>query len=220
MRHWLIKTAPGISTAVSVAFLFAIAGPSRAQTSDQTLRNLDQCIGRTGRIIPDSIIDGCSAIIQFGQANPRLLATAFNNRGFAYKLKGDYDRALQDYDQAIRLSPKNANAHNNRGMIYKIRGEYDRAIEEYSQAIWLSNNDYPAAFFNRAKAYFAKGQYDRALADFDVVLRFNPRNPDGLYGRGLAEIKSGKIAEGTADIAVAKAINPKITEEFDQPDLR
>jgi tetratricopeptide (TPR) repeat protein len=216
MRPWPIKTASGISTAVSVAFFFATAVPSRCQNSDQTLKNWDQCIGSDGQIIPDAIIDGCSAIIQFGQANPRLLATAFNNRGFAYKLKGDYDRALQDYDQAIRLNPNNANAYNNRGMIYKIRGEYDRAIEEYSQAIWLSNNDYPAAFFNRAKSYFAKGQYDRALADFDIVLRFNPRNPNGLYGRGLAEVRSGDTTGGMADIAAAKAINPNIAEEYEQ----
>jgi tetratricopeptide (TPR) repeat protein len=101
-------------------------------------------------------------------------------------------------------------------MIYKIRGEYDQAIEDYSQAIWLSNNDYPSAFFNRAKSYFAKGQYDRALADFDTVLRFNPRNPDGLYVRGLAEIRSGDTTAGTADMAAAKAINPNIVEEYEQ----
>src|ERR1700730_6090455 len=219
MRSWPVKLALRTCTAVSIASFFATAMPSYAQASDQTLREWGECTGRDGPI-PDLIIEGCSALIQLGRENQRQLATAFNNRGFAYKLKGDYDRALQDYDQAIRLNHDNANAYNNRGIIYKIKGEYDRAIEEYSQAIWLSNNDYPAAFFNRAKAYFAKGQYDRALADFDVVLRFNPKNPDGLYGRGLAKIKSGKIAEGTADIAVAKAINPKITEEFDQPDLR
>jgi tetratricopeptide (TPR) repeat protein len=219
MRSWPVKLALGICTAVSVASFFATVMPSHAQAPDPTLREWVECIGRNGSI-PDLIIEGCSAIIQLGRESPRLLATAFNNRGFAYKLKGDYDRALQDYDQAIRLNHDNATAYNNRGVIYKLKGDYDRAIEEYSQAIWLSNNDYPAAFFNRARAYFAKGQYDRALADFGVVLRFNPRNPAGLYGRGLAEIKSGETAEGAADIAAAKAIDPKIIEEFDQPDLR
>ena len=48
-----------------------------------------------------------------------------------------------------------------------------------------------------------------------MVLRFNPKNPDGLYGRGLAKIRSGD-AEGTADIAAAKAINPNIAEEYEQ----
>jgi tetratricopeptide (TPR) repeat protein len=219
MRSWPVKLALRTCTAVSIASSFAIAMPSYAQASDQTPREWGECTGRDGPI-PDLIIEGCSAIIQLDRESSRQLATAFNNRGFAYKLKGDYAHALKDYDQAIRLDHKNANAYNNRGIIYKIKGEYDRAIEEYSQAIWLSNNDYPAAFYNRAKAYFAKGQYDRALADFDVVVRFNPRNPDGLYGRGLAKLKSGETAEGTADIAAAKAINPKITEEFDQPDLR
>ena len=56
----------------------------------QTLKEWRQCSGGEGPIV-DVIISGCSAVIQAGQDNPRLLATAFNNRGVAYKFKGEYD---------------------------------------------------------------------------------------------------------------------------------
>jgi tetratricopeptide (TPR) repeat protein len=42
------------------------------------------------------------------------LALAFNDRGNAYANKGQYDRAIQDYDQAIKLDPNLALAINNR----------------------------------------------------------------------------------------------------------
>ena len=42
-------------------------------------------------------------------------ALAFKNRGDAYMNKGDYDRALADYNEAIRLDPNNALAFCNRG---------------------------------------------------------------------------------------------------------
>jgi tetratricopeptide (TPR) repeat protein len=54
------------------------------------------------------VIDGCTAIIHAGQEPREKLATAFDNRGVAYRRKGEYDRALQDYEQAIQLNPSNA----------------------------------------------------------------------------------------------------------------
>src|SRR5208282_3414783 len=100
-----------------------------------------------------------TAIIQAGQDPAKKLATAFDNRGIAYRLKGEYDRALLDYEQAIRLNPSSANPYNNRGIIYRIKGDYDRAIADYDEAIWLKSGDYPAAFYNRALAYADKGEY-------------------------------------------------------------
>jgi tetratricopeptide (TPR) repeat protein len=34
------------------------------------------------------------------------LAFAFYNRGIAYSDKGQYDRAIQDFDQAVQLNPR------------------------------------------------------------------------------------------------------------------
>jgi tetratricopeptide (TPR) repeat protein len=156
-----------------------------------------------------------TAVIRSKHDPPQKLATAFDNRGVAYRLKGEYDLALQDYEQAIRLNPDNANAYNNLGVIYRIKGEYDRAIAAYDEAIWLKNSDFPAAFYNRALAYADKSEYDRALADFDVVMRFNAKNALALYARGLTLLKKGDGEAGTAYIAAAKEINPNIAEQFD-----
>ena len=57
------------------------------------------------------------------------LAIAYNNRGAAYHYKkGKYDRAIEDYNQAIRLAPGNAAMYLNRGYAYDNKGDYDRAI--------------------------------------------------------------------------------------------
>jgi len=186
------------------------AGSSLAQSR----RDWSQCAGRKDPIV-DVVIEGCTAVIQSNQDPPQKLATAFDNRGVAYRLKGEYDHALQDYEQAIRLNPDNANAYNNLGVIYRIKGDYDRAIADYDEAIWLKNGDFPAAFYNRALAYADKGEYVHSFADFDVVLRFDAKNALALYARGLTLLKKGDIEAGKADIAAAKAINPNIAEQFD-----
>ena len=184
----------------------------------QTSKEWAQCAGREGPIL-DLVIQGCTAVIQAGQDPPTKLAAAFNNRGVAYRYKREYDRALQDYDQAIRLNPNDASHYNNRGIIYRIKGEYDRAISDYDEAIWLKS-DYPAAFYNRAIAYTEKGEYDNALANFDMVLRFDAKNAFALYGRGMARLKKGERETASIDIAAAKAIDPNIAEEFETAGLR
>jgi tetratricopeptide (TPR) repeat protein len=201
-----------ISTVLAISVL-----PNAGLSLAQNPRDWSQCIGREGPSV-DVVIEGCTAVIQSGQAPPKNLATAFDNRGVAERLKGEYDHALQDYEQALRLNPNNANAHNNRGIIYRIKGDYGRAIADYDEAIWLKNGDFPAAFYNRALSYADKGEYDRALADFDVVMRFDQKNAVALYARGLTLLKKGDGEAGKANIAAAKEINPDIAEQFDHTD--
>jgi tetratricopeptide (TPR) repeat protein len=193
--------------------LATVAVMSRSVVVAQTSKEWRQCSGAEGAIA-DVIISGCSAVIQGSQGSPKQLATAFNNRGFVSKFKGEYDHALEDYNQAILLNPGFASAYNNRGVIYRLRGDYDRAIKDYDQAIWLDST-IPAVFYNRAIAYSEKQDYERAIADFEIVLRFNAKNALALYGRGVVKLKKGDSESGSADIANAKAINPKVEEEFE-----
>jgi tetratricopeptide (TPR) repeat protein len=199
-------------TISSIVAACAALLPTAASAQSSTYWS--QCLGLEGPIV-DTVIDGCTAIIQSGQEPREKLATAFDNRGVAYRRKGEYDRALQDYEQAIRLNANNATAYNNRGIIHRIKGEYARAIADYDEAIWLKNGDFPAAYYNRALAYADKGEYELSLKDFDVVMRFNPGNALALYARGLTLLKKGDSEAGKNDISAAKAINPNIAEQFD-----
>jgi tetratricopeptide (TPR) repeat protein len=68
---------------------------------------------------------------------PQNLAIAFNNRGNAYLGKRQYDRAIKDYDEAIRLDPNDDLYFGNRGDAFRITGQYERAIADYRKALSL-----------------------------------------------------------------------------------
>ena len=55
-----------------------------------------------------------------------------------YAIKGDYQRAIRDLDQAIGLNPSNAKHYNNRGIAYWSKGEYDLAISDLETALQLA----------------------------------------------------------------------------------
>jgi tetratricopeptide (TPR) repeat protein len=162
---------------------------------------------------PDVPIEGCTVVIKTGDQILRNLATAYNNRGVAYRLKANYPQAIDDFNEAIRLVPKNASAFNNRGVAYRNMGDLDRAIADYDQAINLKP-DYVAAFYNRGLALADKREYVKAISDFNVVLHVDSKNPTALYRRGTAYLNNGDLEVGNADLAAAKALNPNIADDI------
>jgi tetratricopeptide (TPR) repeat protein len=80
--------------------------------------------------IHDLRIKGCTAIIQ---VNPKD-AIAYHNRGEAYSLKGEVDRAISDYNKAIELNPNYAPAYNSRGRAYTSKGDYVHAVADVTKA--------------------------------------------------------------------------------------
>jgi len=145
-------------------------------------------------------IRACGDIIRRDRA-----AWAYISRGAAYADKGDYDRMVADFneairlsDEAIRLNPRNARAYADRGRGYASKGETDRAIADYSEAIRLKPND-ASYYLWRAGGYTSKNDYERAIADCNEAIRLNP-NDGGAYSvRALAYWRKGDHQRAIAD---------------------
>ena len=117
------------------------------------------------------------------------------NRGNAWRSKQEYDRAIADCTEAIRLDPKLAVAYNNRGFAWNEQEEYDRAIADYDEAIRLDPK-YAAAYSNRGFAWHDKGEHDRAIADYTEAIRLDPKLAVGYNNRGSAWRRQGRIRPG------------------------
>jgi tetratricopeptide (TPR) repeat protein len=156
----------------------------------------------------DKAIETCTEDIDGGKYSSRNLATRYLNRGNAYKDKGLYDRAIQDYDRAIELDPKYADAYYNRGNAYKDKGLYDRAIQNYDRAIELDPKD-AFAYYNRGNAYQDKGLYDRAIQDYDRAIELDPKYAVAYYNRGNAYNNKGLYDRAIQDYDRAIELDPK-----------
>jgi lipoprotein NlpI len=135
-------------------------------------------------------------------------AVALYNRGNAYAAKAQYDRAIEDFDQAIRLDPKYALTLYDRGIAYGAKGQYDRAIEDFDQAIGLDPK-YALAFDGRGVAYAKKAQYDRAIEDFDQAIALDPKYALAFYSRGVAYAAKAQYDRAIEDFDQAIALDPK-----------
>ena len=115
-------------------------------------------------------------------------AQAALERGIKHLGNKNYDEAIKEYNEAIRLDPKNAKAYNGRGVIYQMKGQYDQAIKEFNEAIRLDPND-SWAYAARGGTYLTKGQYAQAVLDTKRALVLNPN--DELAKSVLQKISGG-----------------------------
>ena len=83
---------------------------------------------------PDLRITSCTAVIEQTKRKKQK-ADALTNRGKAYRAKGDSDRAIRDFDEAIKIDAKDGEAFYNRGLAFRDRGETDRALQDLEQAV-------------------------------------------------------------------------------------
>src|SRR5262249_4283868 len=119
-------------------------------------------------------------------------ATPYHNRALLYDDAGDFERAIPDYDNAIRLDPSYANAYSNRGNAHRAMGNFERAIADYSDAIRL-DPDNPNRVRSRGYAYFAHGDFARAAADLQRVIEARDEIYPMIY-HYLARERSGQNA--------------------------
>ena len=122
----------------------------------------------------------------------QLLATAYNNRGASYLNLKQYDKAIENFNKVIELTPDAGIlifAYSCIGACYLGLKQYERAIEDFDKAIELKPevNILANAYTGRGQSYLRLQQYERAIEDFDKAIELKPEANilvRAYYGRG------------------------------------
>ena len=197
---------------ISAAKLFGpailVVGALLAATAQaETAQDRRMCDGEDGATVEQRIA-GCTAVIKAakGENKGDKLAEAFELRGAAYRNQGEFNLAIADYNQAIKLNPKFAQAYHNRGVAYDHKGDFDRAIQDFDQAIKLKPS--ALAHFNRGNAYLGKNQYDQAVDDYNLAIRLKPDFAAAFDNRCWARAVAGVLKQALADCNAALRLSP------------
>ncbi|HJX83964.1 MAG TPA: tetratricopeptide repeat protein [Candidatus Angelobacter sp.] len=156
------------TTGILIFFGILLARSAPTQGAEENSRHCNS-------LDPDIRISGCTAVIRSNQKSYNR-ALAFFNRGTAYFQKHQFDRAVSDFNDVIRLTPDFAPAFDFRARTYDALEKYDYAIEDYDHAIKLSPNSVNS-IVGRGTTYHLKHEYDRAIQDYKEALRLQPENP-------------------------------------------
>jgi tetratricopeptide (TPR) repeat protein len=109
-------------------------------------------------------------------------------RGRAYENKGEYDRAIGDYNKAIELDPELAGTYNSRGIAYTYKGEYERAIRDHEKAIELDPQCFETYLY-KAFTYDQMGKEKEAINLYNKFIELAPPQFKRDFKKGFDDVK-------------------------------
>jgi tetratricopeptide (TPR) repeat protein len=127
--------------------------------------------------------------------SPNLLRP-YNNLGEAYDKRGEFDKAITEFEAALSLNANYFFALNNLGNIYGKKKNYPKAIGYFEKAL-AQKADYSPAHYNLARALDLTGKPDLAVQSYLKAIEFNPYFEQAFFNLANLLLQRGKPKEAT-----------------------
>ncbi|MCB0544152.1 MAG: tetratricopeptide repeat protein, partial [Saprospiraceae bacterium] len=126
---------------------------------------------------------------------------------------GDYNKALQDYSQAVTINPENPELFNSRGKTYfdmAMSGKFgnqerdlvQKALKDYTDALSIPNikpKSKAEILINRGAAHGSQRNFQQSVQDITEGLKIDPTNENGYFNRSIAYYTMGQIDNALGD---------------------
>jgi tetratricopeptide (TPR) repeat protein len=125
----------------------------------------------------------------------------------------DFQGAIADYTEAIRLNPNFVEAYDNRGLAREKLKDLDGAINDYTQAIKINPNDAYAYFFRGSVRKELK-DFKGAINDYTQGIKINPNFAQAYVLRGIVRDELKDFQGAINDYTQGIKINPNYAEAY------
>lgn len=174
---------------------------------DYVILTHDGSKGAVDKVNAVRIAESASIYTDLIQRNPEE-GRYYTLRASAWWALGNVEKALDDFNRAIKLGYEEAHAYTSRGLFHAEMGNFDEAIADYDKSLEI-DPEAIAPIINRAAVHMSRGDYDKAAADYGLVLEKRENSASILHQRAIALKADGKLDEAVADFDTLLQINPK-----------
>lgn len=125
---------------------------------------------------------------------------------------GEYDKALAEFDDALKLNPGFVLSVHNIGRVQLARGEYEAAITTFKRVVEMDKaNNYrtPHAYTQWGNALVALGRPDEAKGVYERAIKAGPEYPDAYASFGRLQASQGKLLEARVLYSIAVKLDPE-----------
>ena len=164
-----------------------VAKPLEQQSAWPEKLLADARICRNDALSSGAIIEACTRLIESGLLDERKLVAAYSQRGIHSAITQP-DRALADYDGALKIQPDNPSILTDRGWINLDRNRAVAGLADLNKAIGLLEYSASArARLYRASAFLMLKDLDKAISDLDESQKIDPTSRLLYLTRGDVE---------------------------------
>ncbi|MEK6978709.1 MAG: tetratricopeptide repeat protein [Candidatus Micrarchaeota archaeon] len=151
-------------------------------------------------------------MVDYRKPNP-VDAKTYYQLGNDYYEKGDYEKAIENYNMAILLTPIFSEAYFNRALSYYQLKNFEKATADYTKSAELDPNN-PIIYNNRGDAYYRKQDFQNAVKDYDKAIQLNPDYLKAFYNRGLSYASIEDYEKAIEDFTKVVTLNPEFAEAY------
>jgi tetratricopeptide (TPR) repeat protein len=138
---------------------------------------------------------------------------AIINRGVAWFMLGDLDRAISDFDYIIGLDSNLSDPWLKKGQVLLKKGMINEALECLNKALQYNPSSIEA-LNERGHLYVSAKDYKKAFEDYSASLSLNRYQPKILYARAYVYAFMKKFAQGFPDIDEALRQDPRFGDGY------
>ena len=107
------------------------------------------------------------------------LAAVYQQRAYSAATNQQFQDAINDYGEAIKITPEDARIYEQRAAVEMKLNDTDKALADYSEAIKLKPNEV-RYYGYRSYIYEVKGDIKNSMADTEKVLKLDPKNQEAI----------------------------------------
>jgi tetratricopeptide (TPR) repeat protein len=133
-------------------------------------------------------------------------------KGIQHLNRGEFEKALGEFQEAVAINPKSARANNLSGIAYFQQKNY-RAAEKMFKTATSLNPSYAEAWNNLGSVSSIREDYDQAIKMFKKALSLEPNSLSANYSLGFLLISLGQVEEGTTYLSRGIALDPDYLEK-------
>jgi tetratricopeptide (TPR) repeat protein len=139
-------------------------------------------------------------------------AEAYTLRAAAWAMKREYDTAIKDVTEGLRISPT-AKSYSTRADFYQSKNDRNKAISDYTEAIRIDPKE-PHAYVNRGVLHKLNNEIEKALSDFSEAIRLDPNEPHAYANRAMVYGAKKEYDKAISDLSEVIRLDPKFANVY------
>lgn len=140
-------------------------------------------------------------------------AQKFEDEGRKLQEQGNFQKALECFNQAVKMAPDKSSLYAARGLLHYQMKTYHLALEDYDKAVKMDPTS-AMNYLNRGDAYLVMAKHDLAMKDYEKTIKLDPTRHGAWYHMGMIKIMRKQYKEALKDTEKAISLLPKNDEGY------